>query len=40
MSKAYILGFEDGLAGKEPWHCNIWDYHEGYKAGQKEAGRS
>lgn len=44
LSKAYVLGFQDGLSEKE---ANIRfdsetaakDYRDGYREGKKEAGR-
>ena len=42
ISKAYTLGFQDGLAGKEkfrglgPTSPQARDYEQGYKAGQRE----
>ena len=38
-TKAYLLGFQDGLAGKEQFRPAPADYLEGYAAGQRERGR-
>jgi len=45
MSKAYMLGFDDGLRGREKFRgfgatsTQAQDYEQGYRAGQGEAAR-